>query len=431
MTTPSEREAVNPISKRKVMIATVRQQAEDLRGMALPAAGGVVTTNREQPYQLLPRLNAEEYAALEADIRNRGVQVPVERDESGNILDGHNRVEIATRLGIDYPAVVRTFATEAEKVEHVIKLNLARRHLDPIRWGQAFKKLLEARGVHTARGPKPKEAISATVAEIASEMGVPYRTARHRMCQAEQYDSLPEHLKDDVDNNTKTLHKAAREAERLEKASSNGHVQGCTVDDLQALVGNMTFGTIYADPPWAYQNQATRSATDNHYRTMSLADICALPVKDLAAPQCHLHLWTTNAFLPAAFEVLEAWGFEYKSVFVWCKPQMGIGNYWRVSHEFLLLGVRGQCSFADKSLMSWASLDRGQHSAKPHAVRAWVERASPGPRLELFSRQLVDGWVMWGDEIEQALFHGVRADKISRSNPGPSTCRVHRAGSAR
>lgn len=174
----------------------------------------------------------------------------------------------------------------------------------------------------------------------------------------------------------------------------------CTVKDLQRLIDQgLKFGTIYADPPWSYGNQATRAATDNHYDTMDVPAICELPVAELAADQSHLHLWTTNAFLFEAKTVMEAWGFDYKSVFVWCKPQMGIGNYWRVSHEFMLLGVRGGLTFADRSQMSWATIDRGKHSAKPEAVRQRIELVSPGPYLEMFARRASDGWCAWGNEV--------------------------------
>lgn len=181
----------------------------------------------------------------------------------------------------------------------------------------------------------------------------------------------------------------------------------CTVDDLTSLAdAGQKFGTIYADPPWKYGNQATRASTDNHYSTMTVDEICALPIEALAADRAHLHLWTTNAFLFDAKRVIEAWGFEYRSCFVWCKPQMGIGNYWRVSHEFLLLGIRGDAvTFTDKTLMSWQSLDRGQHSKKPEAVRQKIEAACPAltPRLELFARVASHGWSAWGNEVEGDL----------------------------
>jgi N6-adenosine-specific RNA methylase IME4 len=82
---------------------------------------------------------------------------------------------------------------------------------------------------------------------------------------------------------------------------------------------------------------------------------------------------------------------------------MGIGNYWRVSHEFLLLGVRGEAlPFRDKNLMSWVALDRTEHSRKPEPVRMMIERASPGPYLELFGRRAVEGWSVMGNEVAPA-----------------------------
>lgn len=182
--------------------------------------------------------------------------------------------------------------------------------------------------------------------------------------------------------------------------------EGCTVSDLDELVSaGRRFGTIYADPPWPYGNQATRASTGDHYTIMTLDHICALPVPQLAADDAHLHLWTTNGFLFDAKRVMESWGFEYRSCFVWVKPQMGMGNYWRVSHEFMLLGIRGNAPFGSKSLMSWGEYRRGRHSAKPEEIRRMVELASPGDRLELFGRQKVDGWTVWGNQIERNLFN--------------------------
>jgi N6-adenosine-specific RNA methylase IME4 len=180
----------------------------------------------------------------------------------------------------------------------------------------------------------------------------------------------------------------------------------CTTSDLQTLIDSgKKFGTIYADPPWPYSNQATRAATQNHYQTMNLKDLAELPIKSLAADKAHLHLWTTNAFLFESKAIVEAWGFEYKSCFVWVKPQMGIGNYWRVSHEFLLLGVKGGLTFSDHSHLSWLCHERVGHSRKPEEFRRIIEKVSLSPYLELFGRRVIDGWTVWGDEIQRTIFH--------------------------
>ena len=164
------------------------------------------------------------------------------------------------------------------------------------------------------------------------------------------------------------------------------------------------FGKIYADPPWLYDNQGTRVSTDNHYRGMTVEEICALPVGELAAEDAHLHLWTTNVLFQCQ-RLLEAWGFEFKSSFIWVKPTIGTGNYWRNAHELLLTAVRGDAKrFNDKTLKSWIDCDRGPHSEKPEQVRAFIERASAGPRLELFARRIAPGWAAWGNQIERTLF---------------------------
>jgi N6-adenosine-specific RNA methylase IME4 len=185
-----------------------------------------------------------------------------------------------------------------------------------------------------------------------------------------------------------------------------GAGETCTIADLAELASRgILYGTVYADPPWKYGNQASWASTDDHYPTLTVEEIAALPVAALAAGEAHLHLWTTNAFLPDAFAVLRAWGFAYKSAFVWVKPQVGLGNYWRVSHEFLLLGVRGECPFRDRSLRSWLEADRGRHSTKPDPVRLLIEKASPGPRLELFGRRQAEGWTVWGNQVERDLLY--------------------------
>jgi N6-adenosine-specific RNA methylase IME4 len=165
----------------------------------------------------------------------------------------------------------------------------------------------------------------------------------------------------------------------------------------------MKFGCVYADPPWEYDRQP-RGAAARHYPTMTLGEILALPVSDLVADDAHLHLWATHSFLFEARRVLEAWGFAYRSQFVWVKPQLGCGYYWRSAAEYLLLGVRGRCRFRDRSVKNWLLADRTTHSTKPEAVRRLVERVSPPPYLELFGRRVTPGWAVFGNETERTLF---------------------------
>jgi N6-adenosine-specific RNA methylase IME4 len=177
------------------------------------------------------------------------------------------------------------------------------------------------------------------------------------------------------------------------------------VDDLSALLASgRRFGTLYADPPWLYDNQGTRAATSKHYSGLTVDELCALPIRELAAPDAHLHLWVTNSFLFEVFRIFEAWGgFEFDSSFVWIKREMGLGNYWRNATELLLTAVRGSArQFQD--LPSRLICSRGRHSAKPEQVRCLIEKASPAPRLELFGRRPSPRWTVWGNQIEVGLF---------------------------
>lgn len=172
------------------------------------------------------------------------------------------------------------------------------------------------------------------------------------------------------------------------------------------------FSTFVADPPWQYGNTSTRGAAENHYGTMSIEELCALDVVPKhAADHSHLYLWTTAGHLPQAFEVMSAWGFDYKTYLVWVKPQMGMGNYFRVSTELVLFGIRGGMRTQARDIKNYFEAPRGKHSAKPALFHDLVQKASPGPYLELFSRchaasmlhgcvcsKCRLGWSVWGNQ---------------------------------
>ena len=156
--------------------------------------------------------------------------------------------------------------------------------------------------------------------------------------------------------------KIARQLRASERAQFPDNTPPGFVTDLQCLIDEgQKYSTIYADVPWKHSNQASRAATSNHYNTMAIEEICSEPVAQLAADNAHLHLWTTSVFLREAFDVIEAWGFKYAcSSFVWVKQQMGLGNFFRSSHELLLLGIRGKLPFLDHGQRSWIEARRTQ-----------------------------------------------------------------------
>jgi N6-adenosine-specific RNA methylase IME4 len=181
---------------------------------------------------------------------------------------------------------------------------------------------------------------------------------------------------------------------------------GGVVDDLLEFArSGPKMGCIYVDPPWRIPGASVLP-----YQTMAPEELARLPILELAAPRCHLHIWAGNGFLFDAEEVIRTWGFRPVSSFVWVTRPPGRGNYWREAHTILLTAVRGRDDrLDDRSLRSWIELPRGGHSEKPDEVRNLIAKASPGPRLELFARKTSPGWYAWGHEISAQLV-GQRTD---------------------
>jgi N6-adenosine-specific RNA methylase IME4 len=186
------------------------------------------------------------------------------------------------------------------------------------------------------------------------------------------------------------------------------------IEDIPPLPAGQ-YSTIVADPPWQYDNRATRAAAVRHYPTLSIEELLDLRVEGIhisekAADNAHLYLWTTNAFLRDGFDILERWGFQFKTCLTWVKgrdgaPQLGIGNYFRSCTEHVLFGVRGKMPVKQSNQANWFECKRGKHSQKPDIFYDLVEAASPGPYLELFARvePLLPrraGWTPWGNEAQ-------------------------------
>lgn len=176
---------------------------------------------------------------------------------------------------------------------------------------------------------------------------------------------------------------------------------------------NGTYSTILADPPWRFQNRTGKVAPEHRrlrrYSTMSTTDIAALPVSDHARNPTHLYLWCPNALLAEGLQVMSAWGFAYKTTLLWYKvrkdggpDRRGVGFYFRNVTELLLFGIRGRMRTlpSGRSQENIIISQKREHSRKPDEVYGLIERCSPGPYLELFARQRVDGWTAWGDEVD-------------------------------
>lgn len=141
---------------------------------------------------------------------------------------------------------------------------------------------------------------------------------------------------------------------------------------------------------------------------METDDICRLPVKDIAAKDAVLFMWTTNGHLEEALQVIEAWGFTYKSNMVWAKDRIALGFYFRTKHEILLLATKGNIGAPKPADRPPSALNspRRRHSQKPDEVYEYIERMYPDPRLhklELFARNTRPGWHVWGNQVQNSV----------------------------
>lgn len=173
------------------------------------------------------------------------------------------------------------------------------------------------------------------------------------------------------------------------------------------------FRTILADPPWRFQNRTGKMAPEHlrlaRYATLTVPELEALPVQEVAAEKAHLYLWVPNALLAEGLTVMQAWGFEYKTNLVWYKTRKdggpdgrGVGFYFRNVTELVLFGIRGKDNRTlapGRRQVNLVSERKREHSRKPEQLYEVIEACSPGPRLELFARSARPGWAQWGDEL--------------------------------
>lgn len=184
--------------------------------------------------------------------------------------------------------------------------------------------------------------------------------------------------------------------------------------------GGTKFRTILADPPWDV-GQKGHLGAQAHYRVMNLGRIKNLPVQELAQDDAHLYLWAINGALKEAIEVMEAWGFTYRSPLTWIKPRLGLGNYLRNQTEHLLLGTKGKAPVKFRGQGTWMYAPLQEHSHKPEEQYAVIERLSGGPYLELFARRRRTGWSCWGNEVESDIRipgYPVPSDRTHRPEEG-------------
>jgi len=186
-------------------------------------------------------------------------------------------------------------------------------------------------------------------------------------------------------------------------------------DDLLEEVGKRKFSTVLADPPWQFQNRTGKMAPEHkrlsRYPTMTLQEIKDLPVEAIVNDTAHLYLWVPNALLADGLQVMEHWGFTYKTNLIWYKirkdggpDRRGVGFYFRNVTEMILFGVRGKNARTlqpGRSQENIITSQKREHSRKPDEQYNIIESCSPGPYIELFARGPRKGWTAWGNQAEQ------------------------------
>lgn len=191
-------------------------------------------------------------------------------------------------------------------------------------------------------------------------------------------------------------------------------MSGTPSDDLRTFLNKDKFACVMADPPWRFTNRTGKVAPEHkrlaRYPTMTLDDICALPVAEHLEDRAHCYMWVPNALLPEGLQVLSAWGFEYKSNIVWHKIRKdggsdgrGVGFYFRNVTEILLFGVRGKNVRTlppGRRQVNMMQTRKREHSRKPDEQYDLIESCSWGPYLELFGRGVREGWTVWGNQAD-------------------------------
>lgn len=369
--------------------------------------------------ELIPALTKEEYEQLEANILAEGV-----RDSllvwNGVLIDGHNRYEIATKHGITFDVQEKEFADRAEAERWIILNQFGRRNLSaydrsilalklkPIIEAEAKENQLSTlkQNANTVCQKSDKRPID-TKKEIAKAAGVSHDTIAK--VEKIQKQATPE-IKKAVKSGEMSINQAYQATRREEKKAEvqkriddYAKVQTGVIDIKQA---DKKYNIVYADPPWRYWESGNKNQSE-HYTTMTIEDICKLPVKDIVADDSVLFLWVTYPILQEAFKVIEAWGFKYSTAgFVWVKknktadtPFFGCGAWTRANSELCLIATRGHIQRLDATISQVIESPIEEHSKKPDITRDLIERlVGKLPRVELFCRHPADGWDVWGNE---------------------------------
>jgi N6-adenosine-specific RNA methylase IME4 len=352
------------------------------------------------------RRDVGDLASLKASITELGLLHPIVLSEKGRLIAGERRLRAAKELGWKTVPIriVRNLDEAARALKAEQDENTCRKDFLPSELVTVAEDLetLERRAAKQRQahgGPRsgklPERSTGDTRDKLASAVGVSGRTlekARAVVVAAREQPAKFERLCEQMDR-TGNVHGAFKQLEKQKQAE--------TIAAEPPPLPTGPFRVIVADPPWRYE---IRTGDVTHrgtcpYPDMSVDAICALPVKDLAAEDCVLWLWTTNVFMRESYDVLQAWGFESKTILTWVKQKFGTGQWLRGQTEHCHLAVRGKPTVLLTNQSTALLAAAGEHSAKPEAFYALVEALCPGSKVELFARRHREGWALHGNAV--------------------------------
>ena len=363
-----------------------------------------------KPHQFNLRIYGHEEIPTDfiESVIEKGILVPLAIKQDGTIISGHRRWQTAKTIGLEtVPVEIVHFESELDEQEAIIQFNKQREKTFSQKMAEAEQ--LEVIAKERARARQgartdiketfPECAKGQTRDKVASAIGIgsgrTYDKATKVWEAAKEGIEPAVELVEKLDRGEISINKAYQDIRRLEKREEKQE------ELKQRDLPKGLYDVILADPPWRYQFSETQSREiENHYPTMDLEDIKKLQVP--SAEDSVLFLWATAPKLEEAIEVLNAWGFTYKTCAVWDKEIIGMGYWFRGQHELLLLGTKGQFPVPEAStrVSSVIQERRSKHSSKPKKVYEIIESMFPnGKYLELFCREPRRGWEVWGNEI--------------------------------
>jgi N6-adenosine-specific RNA methylase IME4 len=350
----------------------------------------------------VPSMTVVEGDALLADIAERGIQVPLDITANSVVLDGRHRHRVAVALGLDLVPV--RIVEPPDEVEFMLLAALQRRQLSGSQRAALALELDEYRHrLDEAAGRKQANLKNSGV-DVAS---MPHRAGRSRDHAARLAGVCPRLVQHaiTVRGSDPVLYDQVKAGEiALGRAVKDIRLKAryAAIGESPPLPGGL-FDLIYADPPWQMGGPSSSGSPEQHYPTMPTAEIAALRIP--AADDAVLLMWAVTSLLPDALQVMQAWGFTYKSGLVWVKPSIGPGNYVRNRYELLLIATRGTypTPLPKHRPDSVVEAPRGRHSEKPKCFYELIERMYPhATRLEMFARgKPRPGWTFWGNEVAQ------------------------------